>query len=199
MDITLKSDGAKQFEWPKVSANRYTLPLWEGKRIPADDPYWKEFLKDEEFSFIESFSMRFFALDKSKYSIVYIADNMFNDTIHFNTDDNIQFSFTHEFPTINPNKEYGFRLYVTDSDPTQIAQVYKNYIKEKGEFKTLTEKAKEIEHQKAVRCSAYVLVESGCNYSREYSLESIEESAGRTVYRLDGTIAEANRRRLYRV
>ncbi|MBO1626176.1 glycoside hydrolase [Bacillus arachidis] len=143
LDITLKSDGAKQFEWPKVSANSYTLPLWEGKRIPADDPYWKEFLKDEEFSFIENFSMRFFALDKSKYSIVYIADNMFNDSIHFNTDGNIQFSFTHKFPSINPNKEYGFRLYVTDSDPSQIAQVYKNYIKEKGEFKTLTEKAKE--------------------------------------------------------
>ena len=143
LDITLKSDGAKQFEWPKVSANSYTLPLWEGKRISADDSYWKELLKDEDFSFIESFSMRFFALDKPKYSIVYIADNMFNDTIRFNTDTNIQFSFIHQFPSINKNNEYGFRLYVTDPDPTQIAQVYKNYIKEKGEFKTLEEKAKE--------------------------------------------------------
>lgn len=144
LDISLKSNGANQFEWPKVSADHYVLPLWEGKYIPSNDPKWKEFLKDEnEMSFLENFSMRFFALNKKKYSIVYIAENMFNNTIRFTTDDSIKFSFIHEFPSINPNKEYGFRLYVTENNPVEIAQVYKNYVKEKGEFKTLHEKAKE--------------------------------------------------------
>ncbi|MGG0257016.1 glycoside hydrolase [Bacillus toyonensis] len=137
-----KSEGTNEFTWPKVSADSYTLPLWEGKNIPNNDSDWKQFLKDQDFSFIESFSMRFFALNKSKYSIMYIADNMYNNNIHFTADSDIQFSFTHQYPSINNNKEYGFRLYVTDKNPVSMANIYKNYIKEKGEFKTLKEKAK---------------------------------------------------------
>ncbi|QWI73231.1 hypothetical protein ER45_029260 (plasmid) [Bacillus mycoides] len=145
LSIKLKStkSGANEFTWPKVSADSYTLPLWEGKNIPSNDSNWKQFLKDQDFSFIESFSMRFFALNKPKYSIMYIADNMYNDNIHFNTDANIQFSFTHHYPSINKNKEYGFRLYITDTNPVLMAKIYKNYIKEQGQFKTLEEKAKE--------------------------------------------------------
>ncbi|KKZ95956.1 MULTISPECIES: glycoside hydrolase [Bacillus] len=137
-----KSEGANEFTWPKVSADSYTLPLSEGKNIPRNDPNWKEYLKDQDMSFIENFSMRFFALNKSKYSIMYIADNMYNDNIHFTADSDIQFSFTHQYPSINKHKEYGFRLYLTDKNPVSMANIYKNYIKEQGEFKTLEEKAK---------------------------------------------------------
>ncbi|MFZ7936179.1 glycoside hydrolase [Bacillus thuringiensis] len=137
-----KSEGANEFTWPKVSAESYTLPLWEGKNIPSNNSDWKQFLKGQDFSFIESFSMRFFALNKPKYSIMYIANNMYNDNIHFNADSNIQFSFKHQYPSINKNKEYGFRLYITDNNPVSMANIYKNYIKETGEFKTLSEKAK---------------------------------------------------------
>ncbi|OUB36695.1 hypothetical protein BK708_02405 [Bacillus thuringiensis serovar yunnanensis] len=137
-----KSEGANEFTWPKVSAESYTLPLWEGKNIPSNNSDWKQYLKDKDFSFIESFSMRFFTLNKPKYSIMYIANNMYNDNIHFNADSNIQFSFTHQYPSINKNKEYGFRLYITDNNPVSMANIYKNYIKETGEFKTLAEKAK---------------------------------------------------------
>ncbi|GGE64231.1 glycoside hydrolase [Priestia taiwanensis] len=141
LDISFTSNGASEFEWPKVSAKSYMLPIGEGKYIPSDDKAWKEFLKDEELALIESFSMPFFALNKSDYSILYIADKAFNNTLHFNTDDKIQFSMKHEFPSINENKEYGFRLYVTENNPTHVAQIYKNYIIEKGEFKTLQQKA----------------------------------------------------------
>ncbi|MGZ9816718.1 glycoside hydrolase [Peribacillus simplex] len=143
LDIDIKSTGAKQFEWPKISADSYMLPLGEGKFIPNNDKYWREFLKDETLTFSESFSMRFFTLNMPKYSMVYIAKNMFNDKIHFDTTSKIEFGFSHEFPAMNQNKEYGFRLYVTNNDPVHVAQIYKNYIQEKGEFKTLKEKAKE--------------------------------------------------------
>ncbi|SFX42802.1 Glycosyl hydrolases related to GH101 family, GHL1-GHL3 [Thermoactinomyces sp. DSM 45891] len=144
LDIKLTSTGATEFEWPRVSADHYTLPLGEGKYIPSNDQSWKEYLKDEkEMSFSSNFSMRFFALNNKKYSIVYIAESMFNDTIRFQAKDQIKFSFVHEFPSINPKKEYGFRLYVTENNPVEIAQVYKNYVKEMGQFKTLQEKAKE--------------------------------------------------------
>lgn len=55
----MESTGAESFTWPKVQAENYTLPLWEGKQIPSNDENWKKFLKDDAYSFAESFSMKF--------------------------------------------------------------------------------------------------------------------------------------------
>ena len=73
---------------------------------------------------------------------------MFNNELKFHSDPKIGFDFTHEFPSINKNKTYGFQLYVTNNDAVSIAKLYKDDIARKGEFKTLQEKArknKEIE------------------------------------------------------
>lgn len=59
LNIEVESTGAESFTWPKVQAENYTLPLWEGKQIPSNDENWKKFLKDDAYSFAESFSMKF--------------------------------------------------------------------------------------------------------------------------------------------
>ncbi|WP_195575371.1 glycoside hydrolase [Paenibacillus sp. 1001270B_150601_E10] len=141
--VELTSTGAKSFQWPIVRADSYMLPLWEGKYIPSDDPNWKAFLEDEDMVFSESFSMRFFALNKKAYTITYLVDNMFNNTVQFDTKNNIQMGFTHEFPSTNKKKSYSFRLFVTDTDPVQVASLYKDHVVKQGEFKTLQEKAKD--------------------------------------------------------
>ncbi|MFF2878540.1 glycoside hydrolase [Gottfriedia sp. NPDC057991] len=143
LDVTLKSSGSTKFVWPTVSSPSYILPFGEGKMIPSNDVNWKKFLSNEELSFAESFSMRFFTLNKRKYSITYIAKNMFNNTVKFNSNSSIKFAFEHEFPNINPDKTYGFRIYVTNKDIVQIAKVYKDFVVEKGEFKTLADKSRE--------------------------------------------------------
>lgn len=142
LKVKIQSKGIKKFTWPKVDAESYTLPLWEGKHIPSNDRNWKEFLKEKSYSFMQSFSMRFFALNKRNYSILYVADTMFNDNVDFNVDPHISFSFTHEFPRINPDKSYGFNIYVTDKDPVSVAKTYRKYISERGEFKTLQDKSR---------------------------------------------------------
>ncbi|NQF16173.1 glycoside hydrolase [Brevibacillus sp. HB1.3] len=142
LQITLTSTGAESFSWPTVKGAGYMVPLGEGKWIPANDSKWKSFLKEESLSFAESFSMRFFAVNKSKYTLMYVVDNLFNNTVDFVVDPTIGFTFSHEFPKINPDKTYGFRLYVTDNDPVSVAGVYKQYVKEQGGLLTLAEKAK---------------------------------------------------------
>ncbi|WP_312112892.1 glycoside hydrolase [Brevibacillus reuszeri] len=141
LQINLTSTGAEAFTWPHVSGNSYMLPLGEGKWIPAADKDWQAFLNEESLSFSESFSMRFFAINKSKYALLYIVDNMFNNTVDFKSDSALSFSFSHEFPSINPDKTYGFRLYVTDNDPVSVAGVYKRMIQEQGGLTTLMQKA----------------------------------------------------------
>ncbi|QFF99969.1 hypothetical protein PB01_14690 [Psychrobacillus glaciei] len=145
IDINIKSnkDEENLFSWPKVTGDGYMLPLNQGKYIPSDDPVWKEYLNEEKMKVIESFSMQFFAVEKSDYSVVYIIKNPYNNEIAFNTENDISFAFNHEFPSINKQKEYGFRIYVTEKNPVQVAKTYKNYLVEQGDFKTLGQKAEE--------------------------------------------------------
>ncbi|MCP3772320.1 glycoside hydrolase [Paenibacillus sp. MZ04-78.2] len=135
-------DGGGRFQWPKVSADSYILPLWEGKFVPGRDANWKTFLDGETMTWSESFSMNFFALNKKQYSLVYILKHPFNQEVHFDTKDDIQFQLDHEFPSVNPDRTYGFRLYVADNDPVHIAGLYKSVLEEKPEIVTLAQKAK---------------------------------------------------------
>lgn len=145
VDVTIKSnkDEDNMFAWPKVKGDGYMLPLNQGKHIPSNDPVWKDYLSEEKMKVIEAFSMQFFAVDKSAYSLVYIIKNPYNSEVVFNTENDIEFTFNHEFPAINKVKEYGFRIYVTEKNPADVAKTYKKYLVEQGDFKSLADKAKE--------------------------------------------------------
>ncbi|MGW6381356.1 glycoside hydrolase [Peribacillus butanolivorans] len=145
VDVTIKSskDEENLFSWPSVKGDGYMLPLNQGKYIPSNDSIWRSYLNEKKMKVIEAFSMQFFAVDKSEYSVVYIIKNPYNNEIAFNTENDIEFTFNHEFPTINEQKEYGFRIYVTEKNPVDIAKTYKNYLIEQGDFKSLADKAEE--------------------------------------------------------
>lgn len=145
LDVDIKSTSKEEntFTWPSVSGESYVLPINEGKFIPSDDKYWKEYLNKQIFNTIESFSMQFFSINKSNFAATYIMKNKYNDEIKFDTKNNIKFDFTHEYPSINKNKDYGFRVYITEKNVNDVAKNYKNFVIENGDFKTLAEKAKE--------------------------------------------------------
>ncbi len=72
LDVDIKSNNKEEtsFTWPKVSAESYVLPINEGKFIPSNDKYWKEFLNEQVYNVIESFSMQFFAINKEDYCYI---------------------------------------------------------------------------------------------------------------------------------
>ncbi|MGL5693932.1 MAG: glycoside hydrolase, partial [Peptostreptococcaceae bacterium] len=146
VDISSTTKEENTFSWPKVNGESYTLPIQEGKFIPSNDKYWKEFLDDTVYNVIENFSMQFFSVNKENFAATYIIKNKFNNEIKFDTKNDINFTFTHEYPNINENKTYGFRIYATEKNVVDIAKTYKNYIVEQGEFETLSTKAKENEN-----------------------------------------------------
>ncbi|GCD10138.1 glycoside hydrolase [Clostridium tagluense] len=146
LDVSIKSsikEGENKFSWPKVTGEAYMLPLNEGKYIPKDDKVWKEYLNDNEMKTLESFSMQFFASSKKNYSLLYIIKNPYNNEVKFDTKENIKFTFNHEYPSINKNKDYGFRIYLTKNNPVDIAKTYKSFIAGQGNFKSLEDKAKD--------------------------------------------------------
>lgn len=146
LDVSISSikEGENNFLWPLISGEEYVLPIGQGKLIPKDDENWKKYFNQiSEIKTIEGLSMQFFGVNKKEYSLVYIIDNVYNNALIFDTEDDINFSFNHEFPSINKYKKYGFKIYVTDKDITNISKVYRNYLIENDKFKTLKDKERD--------------------------------------------------------
>ena len=143
LHVTIVSEKPEdhQFQWPYISGDAYYLPFGEGKRIPADDPVWKNYLKGNEFSVLEQLSMPFWAAVNGDHAVLYIMENPFRSSLVFSEEDRVQFSLIHEYPEIDTEKESSFRIYLTDNSPVSAAKIYRRYIKEQGRFVTLEEKA----------------------------------------------------------
>lgn len=142
VNITSNTDADNEFEWPKISGETYFLPFGEGKRVPSKDSVWANYLSGQEFEVIEQLSMPFWASVQNDYSVMFILENSFRNTLKFDNKDEISFSLNHSYPQIDKNKQNKFRIYVTENNPTSVAKIYRDYVIEKGDFVTLEEKAK---------------------------------------------------------
>ncbi|MGL5616807.1 MAG: glycoside hydrolase [Sarcina sp.] len=140
VNITSTAKGANSFQWANISGEDYTMPIGEGKYIPSNNADFEKYFNGYKNTTLGMLSMPFFAVNKKDYAIMYIMNNQFNNNISFNTNPDISFNVDHEFPSINPNKDFSYRIYVTPNDSTDIAKTFKNYVVENGQFTTLQQK-----------------------------------------------------------
>lgn len=60
VSLTSLSDEDTTFNWPKLDAKNYVLPIAEGKSIPSNQREWLAYFKqNDELSMSEAFSMSF--------------------------------------------------------------------------------------------------------------------------------------------
>lgn len=158
LSVTIESvsDNDNAFVWPHISEESYYFPFGEGKRVPADDPVWKDDLagqpgqpgqpgqekqSGQEFSMLEQFSMPFWVSSAGEYAVLFILEDPFYTKMSFTQEPNLAFSLNNEYPAIDPDRTKQFRIYLTDNNPVDAAKLYRDYVKEKGQFVTLEEKA----------------------------------------------------------
>lgn len=141
VSVASTSEEDNQFIWPHVSGQTYYLPLGEGKRIPHDDPIWNHYLRENEISVMEQLSMPFFISASGDTALLYILEQPFRSSLRFLEEDETCFSLYHEYPSIDPERTQGFRIYLIPNDPAEAAKIYKSYVMEQGAFATLEEKA----------------------------------------------------------
>lgn len=169
--ITSETDSDNAFTWPEISAYSYYFPFGEGKRVPADNPVWKDYLADQqempdtttqdsqpnpldrvnpteelklptkEFSILEQFSMPFWISSVGDYAVLFIMEDPFHTKVGFRQDPDLAFSLNNEFPAIDTDRTKRFRIYLTDNDPVSAAKLYRKYVKETDRFVTLEHKA----------------------------------------------------------
>lgn len=139
--ITSETDEDNVFAWPKIAGDSYYLPLGEGKRVPADDQIWKEYLSGQTFPVLERLSMPFWAVEAGDYAVLFIMEEPFHTTLNFQEDQDIGFTVHHEYPAIDQEKTSRWRIYMTENNPVSVAKLYRKYVMEKGSFITLEQKA----------------------------------------------------------
>ena len=143
LSVTITADTSlnQAFAWPIVTSDRYYLPLGEGKRVPADDPVWRDYLNERELDVLEQLSMPFWAAEYADSAVLFILENPFRTSLHFDSDPRLAFTVNHEYPAIGETRSNRFRIYLTDNDPVAIAKTYKKYVTETSGFVTLEQKA----------------------------------------------------------
>ncbi|MGM0219917.1 glycoside hydrolase [Enterococcus sp. AZ126] len=152
VSITSLSDEDTTFNWPKLDAKNYVLPIAEGKTIPNDQKEWLAYFKqNEELSMSEAFSMSFFTTNQDTFATTFVMDNTFNSELLTKTEPHLTLEASHNFIGFDKNKTLNYRLYVTDNDPVAIAKTYQMDRINLGEFKTLDEKEKENPEIKKMR------------------------------------------------
>lgn len=144
ISITADSNQDVSFTWPRISASEYYFPLGEGKRVPAADEAWREYLGGNKFSVLEQFSMPFWAFSVGEYAVLYIMEDPYRMQVNFEQSNHIMFDLSYEYPQIVKNRTKRFRIYVVENDPVAVAKIYRSYVMEKGNFLSLEQKSKAI-------------------------------------------------------
>ena len=138
------------FTWPVVVGDppvkAYTLPLFEGSYVPADDAEWLEFLAwQSPGNTTETLSMPFWGLDCTDYSVAYILTNQFNNELVFeDRGGKLAIRLAHEFTRNRDKKEYGLVIRLGEASPIESARQYRSWLIEQGEFVSLREKIEQV-------------------------------------------------------
>jgi len=137
------------FTWPVVVGNppveAYTLPLFEGSYVPADDAEWAEFLDwRSPGNTTETLSMPFWGMDCTDYTVAYILTNQFNNELVFeDRGGKLGIRLTHEFMPSWDRKEYGLTIRLGKAGPVEPAGQYRKWLMEHGQFVSLKSKIKQ--------------------------------------------------------
>lgn len=143
VEITSEKANDNLFVWPNISAEQYYIPLGEGKRIPADDLEWKQYLNQNQVSVMEQLSMPFWISSSGEYCVLFIMEDPFRTQMNFSSEPDISFSVSHEYPEIDDNKTSCYRIYLTDNNPVNSAKLYQDYVTKNNNFVTLEQKAEQ--------------------------------------------------------
>lgn len=145
--LTSETDEDNEYSLDITEAGFYYLPVGEGKHVPASNPVWREYLTGQEFFAPEQLSMPFFAAELGEYAAVVILEDPFHTYLTFRPSEEgketLIASLRHEYPAIDEDREFQFRIYLTENSPAAVAKCYRAYAEEKGKLVTLEEKAED--------------------------------------------------------
>lgn len=155
--VWIRSTEEGAFTWPVFEQDAklrgLILPRWEGCYAPVNDPIWVDYLIDQGgWDTLAGLCMPFWGIDRGAYTVTYLAINPYNNQLDFSrSDGKLMGRFTHEFPSINPKKEYGFLISLGNPSPVQPALRYRQWLIEQNQFVSWKEKLQAVPKAERLR------------------------------------------------
>ncbi len=121
----------------------FVLPLAEGHYVPAGSEQWRDFVA-EHFSPVntsQDLSLPLLGMDFGAYSLTWIFETPFNNTLSFARDNNgLSVGFSHEFTTLAPREPLRMLLHLGGGDRIAGAKRYRRLLIESGRYESLESK-----------------------------------------------------------
>lgn len=151
LKVRMKADKPGTFSWPNIREEKemkaFLWPNQEGKYLPLSETFGRRYLTKNSWDTLEGLTIPFWGIQYQDQVITWVIHNRYYNEIVFTDEESKSLSstYTHEFPDNQSSKAYGFDIYLSNTtDPTEPAHIYRNYLKETGQFKTMKEKIKEV-------------------------------------------------------
>ena len=150
LTIGFKSEKDGTLKWPVAepgaAAKAWILPMFEGVYVPSDDARWLAYLTNAgALNTTADLGLPFWGWDFGSFTVSIILTNQFNNEIQFSAPAGLlQATFSHEFTTNNPVKQFGYVIRLGTNSPIAPAQAYRAWLQQRGEFVSLKEKIQKI-------------------------------------------------------
>lgn len=162
------ANDTQNFTWPVIenteSIHGYIFPFFEGSYVPKDDITWRDFLRDRgPINTTAGLSMPFWGLDFGERTLTYILTNPFNNQIHFSETEtsDLGMQVSHAFTSNWERKRYGIRISLGGASPVEPAKQYRQWLIEKGEFVSFTEKIEKVPAAEKLLGAAHIYLWNG--------------------------------------
>ncbi len=147
--VDLLAETTGKFTFPILpesdSTKGWILPLFEGVYAPRGDSRWVAFLTNSgTMNTTADLTMPFLGLDYGDFTVACILTNPFNNQLRFQTapDGRLEARVTHEFTRNHPVKECGMLFRLGNNSPVEPGRLYREWLKQHGDFVTLADKIK---------------------------------------------------------
>ncbi len=158
--VTVRSQSIGSLTWPVLTgeSHAYLLPFFEGSYVPSDDPYWTKFLTERgPIETTSGLSMPFWGVERDQATITYIVVNPFNNQLSFkNHQGRLGLRLRHEFTSNWKEKSFALEVHLGERSPVTPSHCYRQFLKERGEFKSLVTKIEETPEVEKLLGAAHV-------------------------------------------
>lgn len=144
VELTPTSKKVSEIDFPKIQGDTYYLPIGEGKRVPANDPNWQSYFKENSpLDLNESFSMSFLsAVQKNTAATIVMENNFHKQLIEDPATPDLDYQLKTTVNQFNREEPQKYDIYLSESDPVAAAKLYQKNRIEHHQFTSLAEKAK---------------------------------------------------------
>lgn len=147
--VSIQARQPVSLRWPRLQSDiqAYAIPFGEGSYIPANDPKWLEWLVKRYTGdpLVGALSMPFFTQLHQDLSVTWRVETPFDTQFDVKQVNQVPVpQLVHSFNRLAPDAPFVVSIAAGPADPLYGAGLYRQWLKDNGQFRALTDKIREV-------------------------------------------------------